>query len=617
MADINLQVKIGVEDAFSGPLGGLQSKLGGLSGVLSAPMNAIKGIGSALAGLGHAAEGARVLGDTVMGAANALGFGLAKELEDTRTKMIAFAGSSAEADRILADVRTEANATPFAFKELADATAALLPASKQAGVGLQDVIKQAEVLAALNPSEGLTGAAFSLREALSGDFTSIVERFNLPRERLKQLKEEGVPALEAVRVALAEMGVDASLVAGMANTLGGRWSTFMDSIDSARLAAITPVYDELGNSLTIVSGIVNDNSDAFGGLATAVGTSMAGSIKDVNTFVVMVQNISKEHGLSGFEATMTALEIRIGEVFGATAKDIFHSFRDALKAISAALDDVIGFFKSGSVESEVLKAVIVGITAAFVAYEAAVIAANVVTTALEAKTKLMAIAQAALNVVMSANPLALVVLAITGLVAALIYAYETNETFRNAVDAAWATLKTAVTSAVDWVTKSFNDISAYIKALPDNWRSEALRIGTAIIDGIKQGISNAANALYNQMRDIAKGALDAAKSALGVHSPSVEFQVVGKAIGDGLTLGVNQSEASVNQAVGGLVRIPTMAGATAGAGAAGGASVAATGIAMADDNRPVIIQLDGQVIARTTWAYLKRQGQVGANLGFA
>ena len=37
MADVNLQVKIGVEDAFSGPLGGLQSKLGGLSGALSAP----------------------------------------------------------------------------------------------------------------------------------------------------------------------------------------------------------------------------------------------------------------------------------------------------------------------------------------------------------------------------------------------------------------------------------------------------------------------------------------------------------------------------------------------------------------------------------------------------
>ena len=36
-----------------------------------------------------------------------------------------------------------------------------------------------------------------------------------------------------------------------------------------------------------------------------------------------------------------------------------------------------------------------------------------------------------------------------------------------------------------------------------------------------------------------------------------------------------------------------------------------------DDGRPVIIQLDGQVIARTTWSYLKRQNLVGSNLGFA
>ncbi len=617
MADINLQVKIGVEDAFSGPLGGLQSKLGGLSGVLSAPMNAIKGIGSALAGLGLAAQGAQALGDGVMSAANAFGFGLAKELEDTRTKMVAFAGSTAEADRILAEVRQEANATPFAFKELADATAALLPASKQAGVGLQDVIKQAEVLAALNPSEGLTGAAFSLREALSGDFTSIVERFNLPRERLKQLKEEGVPALEAVRVALAEMGVDASLVAGMANTLGGRWSTFMDTIDSARLQAVSPVYEQLGNALSVVSDIVNDNSDAFGAFATAIGTSLAEAIKSVLAFIVMVQNISTDHGLGVFESIITAIEIRIGEVFGPTAQAIFHAFVASIQAISDAIATVIDFFNSGSTTSEVLKAVIVGITTAFVLYEAAVTAASIATAILDAKTKLMATAQAALNFVMAANPIGIVVLALAALAAALIYAYETNETFRAAVDGAWEMLKTAVSAAVTFVVQAFNDISAYIKALPDNWRSEALRIGTAIIDGIKQGISNAANALYNQMRDIAKGALDAAKSALGVHSPSVEFQVVGKAIGDGLTLGVNQSEASVNQAVGGLVRIPTMAGATAGAGAAGGASVAATGIAMADDNRPVVIQLDGQVIARTTWAYLKRQGQVGANLGFA
>ena len=617
MADVTLQVRVSVEDQFSAPLQNLQGKMGGLSGALSAPMSAIKGIGSALAGLGHAAEGARALGDIVMGTANAFGFGLAKELEDTKTKMIAFAGSSEEADRLLAQVREEANATPFAFKELADATAALLPASKQAGVGLQDVIKQAEVLAALNPSEGLTGAAFSLREALSGDFTSIVERFNLPRERLKELKAEGVPALEAVRVALAEMGVDAGLVAGMANTLGGRWSTFMDTIDSTRLQAVSPIYEQLGNALTVVSDVVNDNSEAFGGLATAVGTFVAGAIKDVLGFIVMVQNISKDHGLSGFEAFITALEIRIGEVFGDTAQAIFHAFVASIKAISDAMEAVIGFFTSGSTESEVLKAIIVGATAAFVAYEVAVGAATLATTIMTTGTQLMATAQAALNFVLAANPIGIVILAITALVAALVYAYETNETFRAAVDGAWETLKTAVTAAVEWITKSFNEVSAYIKALPETWRSEALRIGTAIIDGIKQGISSAAGALYDQLRNVANNALQAAKDALGVRSPSVEFQIVGKAIGDGLTVGVNQTETSVNNAVAGLVRIPSVATGTVTGGASVAGATAATTMAGIDDNRPVIIQLDGQTIARSTWGYLKRQALVGTNLGFA
>lgn len=616
MADQTLAVKVEVQDAFSGPLGGLQSKLGGLSGALSAPMNAIKGIGSALSGIGFAAQGVSALGDSVMGAANAFGFGLAKELEDTRTKMTAFAGSAAEADRILAEVRQEANQTPFAFKELADATAALLPASKQAGVGLQDVVKQAEVLAALNPSEGLTGAAFSLREALSGDFTSIVERFNLPRERLKELKAEGVPALEAVRVALAEMGVDASLVAGMANTLGGRWSTFMDTIDSARLAAVSPVYDQLGAALSVVSDIVNDNSDAFGAFATAIGTSLAEAIKSVLAFIVMVQNISTDHGLGVFESIITAIEIRIGEVFGETAQAIFHAFVASIQAISDAIAAVIDWLNSGSATSEVFKAIVVGITAAFVLYEAAVTAAAIATAILDAKTKLMATAQAALNFVMAANPIGIVVLALAALAAALIYAYETNETFRNAVDGAWETLKAAVMSAVYFVLAAFDQVMTFIRNLPQAYADASRNIGQAIIDGIKNGVSSAANALYNQMRDIAKGALDAAKSALGVKSPSLEFQIVGKAIGDGLTLGVNRSEASVNQAVGSLVRIPSITGATASTSSVAGTTTG-TGIGVGDDNRPVVIQLDGQVIARTTWAYLKRQGQVGANLGFA
>ncbi|WP_295157123.1 phage tail tape measure protein [Selenomonas sp. AE3005] len=60
-----------------------------------------------------------------------------------------------------------------------------------------------------------------------------------------------------------------------------------------------------------------------------------------------------------------------------------------------------------------------------------------------ATTKVVAAAQAAFNAVMSANPIALVVLAITALIGAMVYLYNTNETFRSTVIAAWEEIKSA------------------------------------------------------------------------------------------------------------------------------------------------------------------------------
>lgn len=50
---------------------------------------------------------------------------------------------------------------------------------------LTDINKLSMRLAKLNPTEGLEGAAFSLKELLSGDYTSISERFNISRSMLK------------------------------------------------------------------------------------------------------------------------------------------------------------------------------------------------------------------------------------------------------------------------------------------------------------------------------------------------------------------------------------------------------------------------------------------------
>jgi hypothetical protein len=55
--------------------------------------------------------------------------------------------------------------------------------------------------------------------------------------------------------------------------------------------------------------------------------------------------------------------------------------------------------------------------------------------------------QTALNLVMSANPIGLVVLAIAGLVAGLVVAYKRSETFRNIVNGAWLGIQTVVGAA--------------------------------------------------------------------------------------------------------------------------------------------------------------------------
>lgn len=66
-------------------------------------------------------------------------------------------------------------------------------------------------------------------------------------------------------------------------------------------------------------------------------------------------------------------------------------------------------------------------------------------------TKIAAGVQLALNAVMAANPIGIIVLAIIGLVAALVVAYKKSEWFRGVVDAVWGGIKTAIGAVADWI----------------------------------------------------------------------------------------------------------------------------------------------------------------------
>ena len=78
-------------------------------------------------------------------------------------------------------------------------------------------------------------------------------------------------------------------------------------------------------------------------------------------------------------------------------------------------------------------------------------------------------------------------------------------------------------------------------------------VGSNIIQGIARGITAGVGTIINAAKSAAKKALDAAKSALGIKSPSTVFRdQVGKNISLGMALGIERSEKAVATAMDGL-----------------------------------------------------------------
>lgn len=262
--------KVGLQgvDAQVGKTGGFFKGLGDtLSKTAATAMRATA--------VGVAGLGAGLLGTSVAG------FKMNATLDTVRAQMEAFTGSQERAAEVMKFVQQEAAATAFDVGEMGKATASLIPASKASGVAIQDLVKQAEILSAVNPEEGLEGAAFALREALSGDFTSVIERFNIPRQRLNELKEQGVPAMEAISTALKEMGIDFSIVEKQAATLPGQWDLLTGTFSQLAGTVTKPVFDVVAGHLTTLNARLAENMPQIEAVAAAIG----GRLVDGFTFL--------------------------------------------------------------------------------------------------------------------------------------------------------------------------------------------------------------------------------------------------------------------------------------------------------------------------------------------
>jgi phage-related protein len=227
----------------------------------------------------------------------------------------------------------------------------------------------------------------------------------------------------------------------------------------------------------------------------------------------------------------------------------------AVQKVAAVLLPLTNFLRD---HKTVVQALAVGIGAMVLAVQAWSIATGIAS----AVTGVFASAQAALNVVLAMNPIGLVVIALIGLAAALVYAWKHSETFRNIVTGAFSAVTGAVSATFNWI-KGHWPLLLGILAGPFG-----LAIGLIVqyrekivgaIKAMPQMISSAASGMWDGIKNAFKSAINwiiGKWNGLQFKLPSVDTHIPGVGTVGGFTLGTPDIP---RLAKGGIVNRPTLA----------------------------------------------------------
>ena len=202
---------------------------------------------------------------------------------------------------------------------------------------------------------------------------------------------------------------------------------------------------------------------------------------------------------------------------------LYEKFEPALRAgvevLSELLNGVQFVIDHSSEFIAVLAAMGSGV-AAYVAYTTALKVMQEGWMALEVVQKASAAAQAVLNAVMAANPIGILIAAITALVAAFTVLWNTNEGFRDTVLNTWDAIKTGVTNAVtatqEFLTGAFEAIKTGITTVWENIKTTTITIWEgmkAAVSGAVENVKNTINTVLNAIKTIVTTIWNAIQSA--------------------------------------------------------------------------------------------------------
>lgn len=277
--------------------------------------------------------------------------------------------------------------------------------------------------------------------------------------------------------------------------------------------------------------------------------------------------------------------------------------------------NITGFVNTVLDNGDTIISVIAGIATGFVAWNVASIIQSVVGAikAFQAANEGATIAQAALNLVMNANPIGIVITAVAALAASVIALWHTNDDFRNAVISAWEKIKDTISNAVASIKTFFTETIPnagrtavkWFQSIPDQMRD----VGRNLLMGLWNGISDKIAWLKSKVTGVVDTIQSwfTGKRGFDEHSPSKWANGVAKYVMQGMADGFENGLPSLMDSVGGVTdRIKN--GLDFGTASIDYATSATGSLARAanrsngDEMRPIVIdftaQLDGKTLVR-------------------
>lgn len=452
-----------------------------INGKLDQHSSKLSKVASTAASLGaKAAVGIAAAGLAVTTLTGTVGIGFNSAVENAQTKLMAFTKDAGKTASTLAWVKEEAAKTQFSFTDMADAAANLTPVAKTSGQSIEALVKQAEILAAINPAEGLTGATFSLREALSGDWVSIIDRFNLPRKRINELKEQGVPAMEIISKTLGEMGIDYSIVEEQGKTFASRIDQVKDQLVMMAGAASKPIFDRLKTGLDGLGKV------DFAGIGDRMASITAGFVQSIDDAIPKIIEVGRQVGeylgpkfVRLWETIQNDLMPILSDLWHNVIEPLIPILGTALVGAIGLITDTLtitietfGYIYNKLKEGDPLWWGLVGVlgtVSAALALSAGVSAFNLAMTTIQTVTIPAVMSQYGALAALIASPIVMPAIVVGAAIAALVMVQNEAKKTRDALDAA--------ISSADMAGKAEADAIKRIREsnMPAEWKSRKIR----------------------------------------------------------------------------------------------------------------------------------------------